>query len=371
MSAIAPRSAAPAVVPAAERAPPGPARLMADTLTMLKHLGVTDRAVFDGILRTTLASHPRYLCVWSIWEPNALDGRDRDFVNRQGHDGTGRYIPLWNRGRGAIALEPNVHYETPGVGEYYLRPRREMREAIIDPYDYPVAGARRLITSQAAPVFFAGRCVGAAGIDIAVDEIPAAEPTGEAGDNSENHPQDNPIEQLLDRGFVFLDHGGGSCVSYCSGRSRRWLERFVGPWGRGQLPRRLQQRLRPAVDHEAASNPLVFARAGATLVITPFDHASTGPGLLLERRAAAPGASWPAALSSRERQVLDWMTAGKTNGEIAVILGISLHTVKRHVEKVLKKLGVPNRNAAAGAARPGRAIGPSTYPADGQDGLVC
>jgi DNA-binding CsgD family transcriptional regulator len=334
-----------------------PARLMADTLTMLKRLGVTDRAVYDGILRTTLESHPRYLCVWSVWEPDALDGRDRDFVGRQGHDGTGRYIPLWNRGRGAIALEPNVHYETPGVGDFYLRPRRELREAVIDPYDYPVAGAHRLIISQAAPVFFAGRCVGAAGIDIAVAEIPAA---GARRAEEDRGDGDNAVESLLDRGFVFLSKGGR--VTYCSTRSRRLLERFVGPTPRGRLPARLHDLLAPG----AAPSSLTFSRDHAALHITRFDHPSTGPGLLLAERARA--APRPVSLSPREREVLDWMTAGKTNAEIAAILGISLHTVKRHVEKVLQKLGVPNRHAAIGAAA---GIGPSTYRPAGRDDLAC
>jgi DNA-binding CsgD family transcriptional regulator len=349
-------------------APASPARLMAETLTMLKRLGVTDRAVFDGILRTTLESHPRYLCVWSIWEPNALDGRDRDYVNRRGHDVTGRYIPLWHRGRGAIALEANVHYETPGVGDFYLRPRRELRESVIDPYDYPIAGAHHLITSQSAPVFFAGRCVGAAGIDIAVAEIPAAADPGGA----EVGEADNAVERLLNRGFVFFDRAragtaAGGRVSYCSGRSRRLLERFVGPAPRGQLPARLRRLLAGFGSAAHAAPPaggLTFSDGAASLLVTPFDHPSTGPGLLLAQ-AAGPT---PPPLSARERQVLDWMAAGKTNGEIASILGISLHTVKRHVEKVLQKLRVPNRNAAVEAARP---IGPSTYPAAHRDDLAC
>jgi DNA-binding CsgD family transcriptional regulator len=336
---------------AREASPSSPARLLADTLAMLKRLGVTDRPVFDGILRTTLGSHPRYLGVWSVWEPNALDGRDRDFVNGEGHDDTGRYIPFWNRGCGSIAVEPNVFYETPGVGEFYLRPRREGREAVIDPYDYPVAGARRFITTQVAPIFFEGGCVGAAGIDIAVEEIPSVA----------HHPDDdNPVERLLDRGFVFLERGR---VSYCSARGRRLLTRFVGPSLAGELPRSLRRMLDAIEPGSTAA--LSFASAGSELSVRPFEHPSTGPGLLLVERALPGGAAAP--LSAREREVLDWMTQGKTNAEIATILGISLHTVKRHVEKILQKLGVTNRSAAALS----RAIGPGTYPEAPADPLAC
>jgi DNA-binding CsgD family transcriptional regulator len=346
---------------ASESKPSSPARLLADTLAMLKRLGVTDRPVFDGILRTTLESHPRYLGVWSVWEPNALDGRDRDFVDREGHDGTGRYIPFWNRGGGVVTVEPNVHYETPGVGEFYLRPRREGLETVIDPYDYPVAGARRFITTQVAPIFFQGGCVGAAGIDLAVEEIPAVA----------HHPDDdNPVESLLHRGFVFLE---GGRVRYCSARSRRLLARFVGPARDGALPAPLSRLLEAmggvdAGDEAPAPPALSFRQGGAELTVRPFLHPSTGPGLLLVERAAPAGAA--AALSARQHEVLGWMTHGKTNAEIATILGISLHTVKRHVEKILHKLGVPNRGAAA-LSRALADIGPATYPAPPSDLLAC
>ncbi len=51
-------------------------------------------------------------------------------------------------------------------------------------------------------------------------------------------------------------------------------------------------------------------------------------------------------LSKREAEVLEWIAAGKTNAEIAIILGISPHTTKHHVAKVIAKLGVENRGAA-------------------------
>ena len=48
-------------------------------------------------------------------------------------------------------------------------------------------------------------------------------------------------------------------------------------------------------------------------------------------------------LSARETEILDWVGAGKTNSEIASILGISLYTVKNHLRHIFKKLDVYNR----------------------------
>lgn len=51
-------------------------------------------------------------------------------------------------------------------------------------------------------------------------------------------------------------------------------------------------------------------------------------------------------LSSREAEVLYWMTEGKQNREIATILGRSLGTVQEHVANIVRKLNQENRHAA-------------------------
>ena len=53
-------------------------------------------------------------------------------------------------------------------------------------------------------------------------------------------------------------------------------------------------------------------------------------------------------LSPREREVLGLVADGLSNPHIAVQLGLSEHTVKRHVANILLKLEMPTRAAAAG-----------------------
>jgi DNA-binding NarL/FixJ family response regulator len=52
-------------------------------------------------------------------------------------------------------------------------------------------------------------------------------------------------------------------------------------------------------------------------------------------------------LSKREMEVLNYLTDGLSNKEIAVSLGISHQTVKNHVTSILRKLGVDDRTQAA------------------------
>lgn len=57
-------------------------------------------------------------------------------------------------------------------------------------------------------------------------------------------------------------------------------------------------------------------------------------------------------LSTREAEVLEWVRMGKTNPEIASILGISTYTVKNHLRHIFKKLDVYNRTQAVSKVEP-------------------
>lgn len=55
-------------------------------------------------------------------------------------------------------------------------------------------------------------------------------------------------------------------------------------------------------------------------------------------------------LTTREAEVLGWIARGKTNREIARLLFISPHTVRKHIEHIFEKLDVRTRTAAAAYA---------------------
>jgi DNA-binding response OmpR family regulator len=81
-----------------------------------------------------------------------------------------------------------------------------------------------------------------------------------------------------------------------------------------------------------------------------------GTNEFLLRLAKDSGTETPAEFSSelglttREGEVLSWLSKGKTNRDIAQILGLSPRTVDKHLEQIYSKLGVENRTAAAAIA---------------------
>jgi DNA-binding CsgD family transcriptional regulator len=70
------------------------------------------------------------------------------------------------------------------------------------------------------------------------------------------------------------------------------------------------------------------------------------------RRGFEEVAEWPAQgiLTPRELDVIDAISAGLSNKAIARELGISLHTVKFHIESLLRKLGARTRAEAVAKA---------------------
>ncbi len=68
----------------------------------------------------------------------------------------------------------------------------------------------------------------------------------------------------------------------------------------------------------------------------------------IERVTSHPGRIFPAgrvSFTDREKEVLELLVAGRSNKEIGAVLNIEERTVKAHVAKLMRKVGVQNRIA--------------------------
>ncbi len=211
--------------------------------------GVRSRDIYSHILRETLVANRELLSTWTVWEPDALDGRDKDFAGTDGHDATGRFITCWHRARGQIERVPVEGYHSPREGDWYWIPKRRLAPCQLAPMDYQYGCYPVRITGRISPLIIEGKFHGAVGVDFAAP-----------------------------------------------------------PLARGQHARGTDNRTQPL------TSPLLNTKI--------------------------------ARLSPREHEVLHWLSQGKSNVEIAMILGISSHTVKNHLGHIFEKLGVHNRYEA-------------------------
>jgi DNA-binding NarL/FixJ family response regulator len=99
---------------------------------------------------------------------------------------------------------------------------------------------------------------------------------------------------------------------------------------------------------DEAADPTEFAQAFRVV----SDGSVWAPrrvlSLFIERVTNSPGRIFPAGrvcFTAREKEVLEMLVAGRSNREIGAPLGITERTVKAHVAKLMRKVGVQNRIA--------------------------
>jgi len=118
-----------------------------------------------------------------------------------------------------------------------------------------------------------------------------------------------------------------------------------------QLPGRLMDWLQTAspVRAEVPPRPLTLRTRDACLKVRFYPQQLPGLHLLtFHRRLIRPTLEIikPLGLTRRESEVLLWVAQGKTNDEIARVLGCSRRTVSKHMENLLQKLHMENRSGA-------------------------
>ena len=99
----------------------------------------------------------------------------------------------------------------------------------------------------------------------------------------------------------------------------------------------------------AAGGDIRFV-ALAHLLLSQLDHTwRRMAATRLEELPVAEAIALPRALdlSAREREILASLSRGNTNHDIAESLAISLFTVKNHMKRIFRKIGVSNRTQAA------------------------
>lgn len=163
--------------------------------------------------------------------------------------------------------------------------------------------------------------------------------------------RDKFLHGLAQRGFAEASDGK---MQSLSGVAQKWLRHYFPKAGGKLLPPELEHWLRNQRDLKKKS-PGGWLREGFSiekdrkrLSVRIAEESPDQLLLLLTESETIFSAPLLARLgvTEREGEVLHWLAEGKSNPEIAIILGASPRTIGKHVEHIFKKLGVESRAAA-------------------------
>jgi len=167
-----------------------------------------DRDEANQVLREILVQNPELIGVYVAFEPDAFDGKDKQYVNAPGHDPTGRFIPYWNKLTGTIELDHLKNYK---YLDYYSSPKLSKTEIITEPYWYN----DKIIISYSTPIFSDGEFIGVSGVDVSLNDL------------------DSVVSNItiFESGYAFLSSNKGMILSHPTNKDwigNRSLDEFAG-----------------------------------------------------------------------------------------------------------------------------------------------
>lgn len=139
------------------------------------------RANLHEQVRKSIASHPRLLALYAVYERDALDANDDSFRGRAdiGSTDEGRFASYWSNKNGAastLAVTEKMLANTSPMQDgtafnsWYTCPTQTLNPCILNPYLVELGGSR-LITSITFPVIEDGKTEAVFGMDIDLAEL--------------------------------------------------------------------------------------------------------------------------------------------------------------------------------------------------------
>ncbi len=181
--------------------------------------GAGTREQVIDILSEALHSNKDIFGMWTCWEPNAFDGEDANYVNKQYHDETGRFIPYVYQTGTETRIEALRGYTDAIEGKYYLDALNSGKLTITDPFFYNIDGRDIMMYSIAIPVLDKNnKVIGVVGADI--DMTSLSETMGAA--------------DILEDGYLFVLSPSGLITTHpnknylLKSYNDLWLKQFDG-----------------------------------------------------------------------------------------------------------------------------------------------
>lgn len=155
------------------------------------------------------------------------------------------------------------------------------------------------------------------------------------------------LQACLEQAVVVAGRDGQ--VQFATDRAVRLLVRYFGEVAEATASVSLPARLAELVRQGRSARLCLAGSSGELEVRIVTDPSNDVPVTVLldERRALNDFAPLrQLGLSEREAEVLYWISQGKSNPEIGIIIGAAAGTVKKHAENIFAKLDVDGRSSA-------------------------
>jgi methyl-accepting chemotaxis protein len=127
--------------------------------------GELRRVRYQEILSSVFESYSNFVGIYALWQPNALDGRDEEYLNTPGVSETGQFVPYYTRESGRIELNAYTGYQE-------ILSIISEQDVISNPRPRVINGKQTLYIDIRVPIIRTDRViVGVAGIQVDIDDL--------------------------------------------------------------------------------------------------------------------------------------------------------------------------------------------------------
>jgi signal transduction histidine kinase len=129
------------------------------------------RKELSNILKSAMIEHVNYLGIWSLWEPNAYDGKDFLYKKDSLYNNDGTF------GVGYFRYKDTIYYEVMTsadyIGPHYVPAKESMKEVLVEPFKFVYTGYKQVFfgTTISVPIIVDNKFLGAIGIDIDLKNV--------------------------------------------------------------------------------------------------------------------------------------------------------------------------------------------------------
>jgi methyl-accepting chemotaxis protein len=126
------------------------AKTLAEIMNAYESVPVGERrSRYNGIILGIMESNPNFMGMFSVWQPDVLEGRDANYAGLPGTDASGRYMPWYSRNSGILAQHSLAEYQ---LYDDVIQNIGRTDPVMSDPYFTTVLGKQVLVMRLCYPI---------------------------------------------------------------------------------------------------------------------------------------------------------------------------------------------------------------------------